>query len=164
MSILARGRLLTLASILGLGASLVACQPAPSGLPSAPPPARQTTSSLDLEAARATLAERLIAEGFTVERAVGGLHVRTTDPRFMRCPVLQVRSRDRESSQRRLVRPDRTVTTAAIRIEEAGPRTRVSWQPTFTGSYLNRVDNIRFEQACADSGALAQLLSTALPD
>jgi hypothetical protein len=145
---------------VGLGGLLAACQPVPSG----PPPARQTTTSLDLSSARDLLAERLAAEGFTVELDVGGLRVRSTDPRFMRCDTVWVRPLGRDSGQTRLVRPDQTVTTASIRIEAAGPRTRVSWQPRFTGSYLNRLDNIRFDNPCRSTGVLEQLLSTALPN
>jgi len=147
---------------LGLAGLLAACQPTPSAAPAAP--ARQTTTSLDLETARATLAERLIAAGFAVDLDVGGLRVQATDPRFMRCATLPVRSRDRKSSQRQMARADRTVTTATIRLEEAGARTRVSWQPSFTGSYLNRLDNLRFDAPCRSTGAFEQLLSTALPD
>jgi len=147
-----------------LAALVAACQPVPAGLPSGPPPPRQTTTSLDLETARATLAERLRGEGFSVERDVGGLRVRATDPRFMRCPVVQVRSLDRDSSKRQSARADRTITTVTIRVEEAGRRTSLSWQPTFTGSYLNRIENLRFERACASTGVVEQLLSTALPN
>jgi hypothetical protein len=150
------------ALVLGvvLGGLVAACQPAPSG----PPPVRQTTTSLDLPSARDLLAERLAAEGFSVEREVGGLRVSSKDPRFMRCDALRVRPLVRDSGQTRLTRPDQTLTTATIRIEAAGPRTRVSWQPRFTGSYLNRLDNIRFDSPCRSTGVLEQLLSTALPN
>ena len=149
---------------VGFAGLLAGCQPAPPGAPAGPPPARQTTTSLDLETARAALAERLIAEGFTVDRDVGGLRVQSTDPRFMRCASLPVRSRDSDSSQRRMARADRTTTTATIRLEQAGARTRLSWQPGFTGSYLNRIENIRFAAACESTGAFEQLMSTALAD
>ncbi len=152
-------RPLTAAVLLGLLAS--ACQPA---APAGPPPPRQTTTSLDIEAASVALADRLIAEGFTVERDVGGLRVRSEDTRFMRCDVLKIRPRGGESEQTRLVRPDRTITTATVRIEQAGPRTRLGWEPRFVGSYLNRLDNIRFDSACRSTGVLEQLLATALPD
>lgn len=146
----------------GLLALLVgACQPA---APTSPPPPRQTTTSLDIEAASVALADRLIAEGFTVERDVGGLRVRSEDPRFMRCEVLTIRPLGGESKQTRLTRPDRTTSTAAVRIEAAGQRTRLTWEPRFLGSYLNRLDNIRFEAPCRSTGQLEHLLTTALPN
>ena len=150
---------LAAAVLLGLLAS--ACQPA---APTGPPPPRQTTTSLDIEAASTALAERLIAEGFTVERDVGGLRLRSEDPGLMRCDVLTIHPRGSESEQTQLARPDRTTSTAAVRIEQAGSRTRVSWEPRFLGSYLNRLDNIRFDSPCRSTGQLEQLLATALPD
>lgn len=144
-----------------LAGLVAACQPAPQA---GPPPPLRTTTSLDLEAARSGLAGRLAAEGFTVEQDVGGLRASSTDPRFMRCDTLQLRPLGRDSGQTRFVRPDRTLTTAAIRIEAAGARTQLSWQPGFGGSYLNRLDNIRFDNPCRSTGVLEQLLSTALPD
>jgi hypothetical protein len=150
-----------LAASLVLAALVAACQPAP---PPGPPPPRQTTTSLDLQAARTTLTERLVALGFTVEADVGGLRVRSADPRFMRCDALKLRPRGSESEQSRLTRADRTTTTAAIRIEAAGARTRLSWEPRFSGSYLNRLDNIRFDNPCRSTGELERLLATALPD
>lgn len=150
-----------LAWSLVLAGLVVACQPAP---PPGPPPPRQATTSLDPEAARTSLAERLTAEGFTVEADVGGLRLRSDDPRFMACDVLTIRPRGGESEQTRLARPERTTTTATIRIEAAGTRTRLSWEPRFSGSYLNRLDNIRFEQPCRSTGVLERLLETALPN
>jgi hypothetical protein len=157
-------RMTALVLSLGLAGLVAACQPGPASAPAGPPPARQTTTSLDLEAARATLAERLIAAGFAVDQDVGGLRVRSTDPRFMRCASLPVRSRDSDSSQRQMARAERTTTTATIRLEQAGARTRVSWQPSFTGSYLNRIENIPFEAPCRSSGVFEQLMSTVLPN
>ena len=154
----------TALSALALVGLVAACQPISSGRPAGPPPPRQTTTSLDLETARATLAERLGAAGFMVEPDVGGFRVSSADPRFMRCPVVPVRSIDRSSSKRQLARADRTTTTATIRIEEAGRRTRLSWKPTFTGGYLNRIENLRFERPCAGTGVFAQLMETALPN
>jgi hypothetical protein len=153
-----RSRAVALAALLGLLAA--ACQPA---APAGPPPPRQTTTGLELEAARTALADRLAAEGFTVEAAVGGLRVHSFDPRFMTCDVLTLRPRGSESEQTRLARPDRTTTTVAIRLEEAGARTALSWEPRFTGSYLNRFDNLRFEQPCRSTGVLERWLATALP-
>lgn len=144
-----------------LGLLVAACQPAP---PPGPPPPRQTTTSLDLEEARVALVARLVAEGFTVEPDVGGLRVRADDPRFMRCDVLMLRPRGRDTKQTQPTRPDQTTTTVIIRIEAAGPRTRLAWEPRFFGSYLNRLDNIRFDAPCRSTGVLEQLLATALPD
>ena len=104
-------RTVTASALLGLLAS--ACLPAGQA---GPPPPRQTTTSLDIEAASVVLADRLIAEGFTVERDVGGLRVRSEDPRFMACDVLTIRPRGGESEQTQLARPDRTTSTAAVRI------------------------------------------------
>jgi hypothetical protein len=139
---------------------LGACQP-PSPPPGPPPPVR-TTTSLDLEGARTTLAERLLAQGFSVDRKVGGLVVRSSDARFAACPAIWVSELGRRD-RRRLVEADRTLATATIRIEEAGPRTRLGWQTSFSGSYLNRLDNIRFEAPCRSTGELERLLETALP-
>ena len=157
-----RGRRVTaLAGAVGLAVLVAACQPA---APTGPPPPRQTTTSLEIDAARTALTQALVAQGITVEPDVGGLRLTATDPRFMRCDTLQLRPRGRDTQQTQLARPDRTTTTAAVRIESAGARTQLSWAPRFSGSYLNRLDNIRFEQPCRSTGVLEQLLSTALPN
>ena len=156
-----RPGLRSLASAALLGLLLTACQ---SAAPTAPPQPRQTTTSLEPAAARSALARHLIDEGFTVDRDVGGFRVQSTDGRFMQCDTLLLRPRGRDTKQTRLTRPDQTTTTAAIRIEVAGERTRLSWEPRFVGSYLNRFDNNRFERPCRSSGVFEHLLSTALPN
>ncbi len=157
----ATGPIRRTAWLLALGALLGACQPPPS--PPGPAPPLRTTTSLDLPATHAALAERLAAEGFTVERSVGGVTVSSTDPRFTACDRLQLRERGSDDTRSELVRPDRTTATAVIRIEEAGARTRLSWQTRFTGSYLNRFDNLRVEAPCRGTGELERLLETLLP-
>ena len=147
-------------ALLGLLA-VAACQP-PAPPPGPPPPAR-TTTSLDLETARTTLTERLIAQGFSVDREVGGLVVSTTDPRFSACPAIRVSELGRRE-RNRLTRPDRTTATAVVRIEAAGARTLLTWQASFSGSYLNRFDNIRFEAPCRSTGELERLLAGTLPN
>ena len=141
--------------------ALTACQP--PAAPPGPPPPVGTTTSLDLDSARMALAERLLALGFSVDRDVGGLSARTTDTRFSACPAIWVSELGRRD-RRRLVEADRTLATATIRIEEAGPRTRLGWQTRFSGSYLNRFDNNRFEAPCRSTGELERLLETALPN
>lgn len=150
---------LLMACLLMFG--VTACQP-PAPPPGPPPPLR-TTTSLDLEGARTALAERLLAQGFSVDREVGGLVVSTSDPRFAACPAVWVSELGRRE-RRRLAEADRTTAAATIRIEAAGPRTRLSWQTSFSGSYLNRFDNIRFDGPCRSTGALERLLETALPN
>ena len=155
-----RFRTLLTPCLLALG--IAACQPpAP---PPGPPPPLVTSTSLDLETARETLAERLLAMGFAVDRRLGGLTVSSADPRFTACAALRVRELGRDDTRSRLVSADRVTATADIRIEEAGPRTRLSWATRFSGSYLNRFDNIRFEASCRGTGELERLLSTVLPD
>jgi hypothetical protein len=145
-----------------LAFAVAACRPpAP---PPGPPPPLATSTSLDLETAREQLAERLLASGFSVVQRVGGLSVSTTDPRFASCDVISVRERGSDATRSRLTRADAVTATADIRIEVAGPRTRLSWQTRFSGSYLNRFDNIRFEQPCRSTGELERLLATALPN
>jgi hypothetical protein len=146
--------------LLALG--LAACQP-PAQPPGPPPPSR-TTTSLGLEAARETLAERLQAQGFAVERRVGGLVARSTDKSLASCDVIRLRELGQDDTRSRLVRADALTATADIRIEEAGPRTRLSWQTRFVGSYLNRFDNVRVDAPCRSTGALERLLETALPN
>jgi hypothetical protein len=147
-------------AVLGLLA-VAACQP-PAPPPGPPPPLR-TTTSLDLETARTTLTERLMAQGFSVDREVGSLVVRSTDPRFSACPVISVSELGRRDRSR-LTRPDRTTATAVVRSEAAGARTLLTWQTSFSGSYLNRFDNLRFEEPCRSTGELERLLAGTLPN
>lgn len=123
----------------------------------------QTSTSLDLDSARTALEERLLAQGFDVDRAVGGLVATSTDPGFVVCEPLIMQERGSDATRSRTARADRTTARAWIRIEEAGTRTRLSWETSFTGSYLNRFDNRRVEEPCRGTGALERLLETALP-
>ena len=147
-------------ALLGLLA-VAACQP-PAPPPGPPPPAR-TTTSLELDAARAAFAERLLVLGFSVDREVGGLVVSTTEPRFTACPAIWVSELGRRDRSR-LTRPDRTTATAVVRIEATGARTLLTWRTSFSGSYLNRFDNLRFEAPCRSTGELEQLLAGTLPN
>jgi hypothetical protein len=150
---------------LGMAAALVLALAAcvPPAPPPGPPPPVQTTTSLDLVAARQALEERLQAEGFDVDRAVGGLVATTTDARFVACEPMMMQERGSSATRSHIARPDRVTATASIRIEEAGPRTRLSWGTAFSGSYLNRFDNRRVEAPCRSTGELERLLETALP-
>jgi hypothetical protein len=41
-------------------------------------------------------------------------------------------------------------------------RTTANWQTTFSGRYVNRVNNTTFERACSSTGALEALIVRAL--
>ncbi len=150
---------------LGLGLGLrgiAACQP-PAPPPGPLPPMR-TTTSLDLETARLALTERLTQDGLEVEQRLGGLTVTGTDDRFTACAPIVISDVRGGNHRSRLTRPDRTTATAVVRIEAAGARTLLSWQASFSGSYLNRFDNLRFEAPCRSTGELERLLAGTLPN
>ena len=134
-----------------LAVLLAACQ-------STPPPPRSATTDLAPDAARERVAEALQQAGLAVEQRPDGLRVTTNQASFVDCPPVMVGGGDgrrvfTQVSERRGV----------VEIGFVGNgRTTASWQTSFSGRYVNRVNNTTFEQACQSTGALEALIARAL--
>jgi hypothetical protein len=129
-----------------------------AGCETAPPPPLSVTTALAPEAASEQVAAALENAGLTVERTADGLRATTTSASFIRCLPVMVGGGD-----------DRRVFTEVrerrglVDVRFAGNgRTTATWQTTYFGRYLNRVNNTPFEQPCESTGALERLIARAL--
>ena len=123
-----------------------------------PPPPTSATTDLAPDAARDRVALALGQAGLAVEQTTDGLRVTTSSAAFVQCQAVTVGGGDgrrlfTQVSDRRGV----------VDIGFAGNgRTTATWQTSFTGRYMNQLNNMPFERPCRSTGNLEGLIARSL--
>lgn len=142
---------LALASLVAL---LAGCQ-------EGPPPPESASSAAPEQSVESRVEAALRSNGLTVEQTANGLRATSTSDRFARCDAVEV-SGDTSSSSRQFTSPESVSATALVTFTPSAGGTQATWQTSYSGNYLNRESNEPFERPCEGTGALEDLLQSAV--
>ena len=132
-----------------------------AGCVEGPPPPESASTAAPEGSVESRVETALRRNGFTVEETASGLRATSSADRFVRCDAVLVGGGD-SSSSRQFTPPESVTSTAEVTFTPSGKGTQATWQTSYNGRYLDREDNEPFERSCEGTGALEDLLQSAV--